>query len=209
MDFVHIAISAHVAHGDLVASDKALKAGLTDPGIGLVILKHLFVSCANVADLKQICSPLYKDHPAIWDIIKPHLRDFEFAKYIRNIAVGHVKPELSHKTLVWRPELNDVLKESGASAETFLGYAVLETAINTFVDDKGHRIFDGDIDLNYPPEKTQFFNFLESTVQVGIDYCAAVAVAALENANLPNFTENLLELSMNAGKTDFTYIRKD
>ncbi len=208
MDYIHIAISARLAHGDLVAADGALEAGPSDHAVRLILMKQLLVSCANVTDLELICRVLYKDHPAISDIITPHRRNFEFAKYIRNIAVGHVNPALSQKTLEWRPELNAVLTKSDAPAEAFLGYAVLETAINTFVDGEQHRIFDSDTDLAYPPDLTRFLNFLGSTVHVGIAYCAAVAAAALEHANLPDFSENWLELSAKAGATDFAFIKR-
>ncbi|MDR3439919.1 hypothetical protein [Telmatospirillum sp.] len=171
-------------------------------------MKQLLVSCANVTDLELICRALYMDHPAISEIITPHRRNFEFAKYIRNIAVGHVNPALSQKTLEWRPELNVVLTKPDAPAEAFLGYAVLETAINTFVDGERHRIFDSDTDLAYPPDLTRFLNFLGSAVRVGINFCAAVAAAALEHANLPDFNENWLALSAKAGATDFAFIKR-
>ena len=208
MDFAHIAISARVSHGDLVAADAALEASPSDHGVRLILVKHLLVSCANVTDLDLICRALYKDHPAISEIIAPHRRNFEFAKYIRNIAVGHVNPALSQKTLEWRPELNAVLTKPGAPAEAFLGYAVLETAINTFVDGERHRIFDSDTDLAYPPDMTRFLNYLGSTVHVGIAYCAAVTTAALDHANLPDFNENWRELSTKAGATDFAFISR-
>ena len=208
MDYIHIAISARLAHGDLVAADGALEAGPSGHGVRLVLMKQLLVSCANVSDLEQTCRALYKDHPAISEIITPYRRNFEFAKYIRNIAVGHVNPALSQKTLEWRPELNVVLTKSDTSAEAFLGYAVLETAINTFVDGERHGIFDSDTDLAYPPDQTRFLNFLGSTVHVGITYCAAVADAALEQTKLPDLSENWLELFAKAGATDFAYITR-
>ncbi|MEL6216708.1 MAG: hypothetical protein AAFQ99_13660, partial [Pseudomonadota bacterium] len=75
MDFVHIAISARLARGDLVAADAALEASTTDHGVRLILVKHLLVSCANVTDLELICRALYKDHPAISEIITPHRRN--------------------------------------------------------------------------------------------------------------------------------------
>jgi hypothetical protein len=95
-----------------------------------------------------------------------------------------------------------------APAEAFLGCAVLESAINTFVDGERHRIFDGDTDLAYPRDLTRFLNFLGATVHAGIAYCAAVAAVALEHANLPGFNENWLELSAKAGATDFAFITR-
>lgn len=208
MDFVHLAISARLAHGDLVAADSALEAGPGDPGIKLILIKQLLVSCANVADLELSCRALYKDHPELSEIITPHRRKFEFAKYIRNIFVGHVNPAVSQKVLEWRPELNCVLTKTGALADEFLGYAVLESAINTFVDGERHRIFDSDTDLAYPPDLSRFLNFLGSTVHVGIAYCAAVATATLDQAKLPDYNDKWLELSVKAAATDFAFITR-
>jgi hypothetical protein len=53
----------------------------------------------------------------------------------------------------------------------------------------------------------RFLNFLWSTVHVGIAYCAAVAAAALQHANLRNFNEKL-ELSAKAGATAFAFITR-
>jgi hypothetical protein len=72
-------------------------------------MKQLFLSCANVADIELISRGLCREHPEIGEIITPHRRDFGFAKYIRNIAVGHANPALCRKAIEWRPELNVVL----------------------------------------------------------------------------------------------------
>jgi hypothetical protein len=45
-------------------------------------------------------------------------------------------------------------------------------------------------------------------VHVGIAYCAAVAAAALQHANLPDFNKDWLELSAKAGVTDFAFITR-
>ncbi len=39
MDFVHVAISARLAHGDLIAADAALEAGPDERGVRLVLIK--------------------------------------------------------------------------------------------------------------------------------------------------------------------------
>lgn len=208
MNYVHIAISARLAHGDLIAADRALESGPREHEVRLILVKQLLVSCANVADLEQVCRALYKDNPGISDIIGSHRRNFEFAKYIRNVAVGHVNPVLSQKTPEWHPELNIVLRQQDALADAFLGYAVLETAINTFVDGERHRIFDSDTDLAYQLDLTRFLNFLGRTVHVGIAYCEAVAAAAIKDAKLSDFNRIWPELSSKAGLTDFFFITR-
>ena len=208
MDFVQIAISARLAHGDLVAADRALEAGAADHGTRLILIKQLLVSCANVSDLEGISRTLYKAHPEVGEIIVPHRRSFEFAKYIRNIAVGHVNPALCRKAIEWRPELNALLVEPKEGADVFLGYAMLETAINTYVDGERHRIFGGDTDLAYPPDMTRFLNFLGQTVHVGIAYCGALSAIAVPKAGLPEYQANFFELAMKAGLTDFKFITR-
>lgn len=208
MNFVHIVISARLAHGDLIAADTALEAGPADHSIRLLLIKQLLLSCANIADLELICRALYKYNPGISEIITPHLRNFEFAKYIRNITVGHVNPALCRKTLEWHPVLNSILTKSDVKAEACVGYFLLDTAINTFVNDGQHRIFESETDLFYPPDMTRFLNFLGSTVEVGMAFCSAVATTALEQVNLPDYKENWLELSVKASDTDFNYITR-
>jgi hypothetical protein len=96
------------------------------------------------------------------------------------------------------------LKPSG---DVFLGFGILETAINTLVDGDSDRTFENDTDLGYPPDLTRFLNFLGSTVRVGIAYCEALA-AAVRRAELPDFGSNLVELAIEAGKTDSKFITR-
>ena len=204
LDYIQIVISARLAHGDLVAADKALEVGPDDHAMLLVLLKQLLVSCANVADLEGISRGLYKDHPELNEIISTHRRGFEFAKYVRNIAVGHVNPALCRKAIEWRPELNAVLAAPDAGA--FLSYAILETAINTFVDGERHKVFESDTDLAYPPDLTRFLNYLGETVHTGIAYCSALSAIAVSRAELPDYREKWFELAAKAGQTEFKFI---
>lgn len=208
VDFIQIAISARLAHADLVAGDRDLEAGPSDPATRLILIKQLLVTCANVSDLEGLSRPLYQAHPELGDLITSHKRRFEFAKYIRNIAVGHVNPALCRKAIEWRPELNALLAEPEEGAGVFLGYAVLETAINTIVDGERHRIFESDTDLAYPPDMTRFLNVLGQTVHIGIAYCDALGAVAVTKAKLPDFQKHLLDLAMKAGQTDFKFITR-
>lgn len=208
LDYIQIVISARLAHGDLVAADEALEAGPDDHAMRLVLLKQLLVSCANVADLEGISRELYKDHPELNEIISTHRRGFEFAKYMRNVAVGHVNPALCRKAIEWRPELNAVLAASDAGADAFLSYAILETAINTFVYGERHKVFDSDTDLAYPPDLTRFLNYLGETVHAGIAYCSAISAIAVSRAELPDYREKWFELAAKAGQTEFKFITR-
>jgi hypothetical protein len=208
LDYIQIVISARLAHGDLVAADKALEAGPDDHAMRLVLLKQLLVSCANVADLEGISRGLYKDHPELNEIISTHRRGFEFAKYMRNVAVGHVNPALCRKAIEWRPELNTVLAACDAGTDAFLSYAILETAINTFVDGERHKVFESDTDLAYPPDLARFLNYLGETVHAGMAYCSALSAIAVSRAELPDYREKRFELAAKAGQTEFKFITR-
>ena len=208
MDYIQIAISARLAHGDLVAADAALETGPTDPAVGMLLIKQLLIACANVTDLEGISRALYKDHPELNKIVDAHRRGFAFAKYLRNIAVGHVNPALCHKAVEWRPELNAVLAHPKPGTDLLMAYAVLETAINTYVDRDRHKIFDSDTDLIYSPDRRRFLNYLGEMVHAAIAYCAALAAVAVGYAGLPDFPENMLDLAAKAGRTDFKFITK-
>jgi hypothetical protein len=104
--------------------------------------------------------------------------------------------------------LNAVLATLKAGYDVFLNYAIIETAINTFVDGDRHRIFESDTDLGYPPDLTRFLNFLGNTVHAGIAYCEALAAAAVRHAELPDFESRLIELAIKAGNTDFRFITR-
>lgn len=208
MDYVQIALSARLAHGDLLAADEALETGVAGHGLSMILIKQLLITCANVNDLEVISRVLYREHPELSEIFTPHRRSFEFIKYIRNIAVGHINPALCRKAVEWRPEINAVLTSPQPGADIFLSYAVLETAINTYVYEDRHKFFESDTDLAYPPDRVRFLNFLGRTVHVGINFCDALAQAAIARADLPDFGENVFELAVKAGRTDFKFITR-
>ena len=91
-------------------------------------------------------------------------------------------------------------------ADVFLGYAVLETAINTCVDGEEHQIFEGDTDLAYPPDMARFLDFIGQAVHIGIAYCEALAAVA--KGELPDFKANLLDLAVKNGNSDFKFITR-
>ncbi len=208
MDYLHIAASGRLAHGDLVAADKALEAAESDHAVRLVLIKQLLISCANITDLELTSRGLYKQHPKLNELYSPYRHNFDFVKYLRNIAVGHVNPALCAKAFEWRPELNVVITQNTPGANAFMSYAVLETAINSYVDGEKHKIFDSETDLAYPPDLTRFLNLLGDTVRVGIAFTEALATAALGQIQLPDYETEFLNLAMKAGKTDFAFITR-
>lgn len=188
INYVHILIAARLAQADLHTADAALKGGQGLP-MELVLMRHLLIAVANVADLEATVRSLYQAHPELSALAGPHRKAFEFAKYLRNISVGHLNPSLSAKTLEWHPELNKTLRDSAEHALWITSYLVLETAINTYVNEDGHRFFEGDTDLVIPDERRRFLNFLGETVHAAMAFANKLAEIAVENKILANYDD--------------------
>lgn len=175
----------------------------------ILFIRHLILELANVADLASVSGSLYQDCSDLGKLHRPIRTALEFFKYLRNIYVGHFNPSLTDKTFEWRPESNDVVMRSGLEPSCFLSLIALETAINTYADpETGHKIFDSDTDLFYPPDNTRFLYLLGDTVLGALSYLTALIDEVRSRAGLPDYQEKMFELAMIAGATDFSVLTK-
>ena len=85
----------------------------------------------------------------------------------------------------------------------------LETAINTYTDPAtGHKIFDSETDLNYPPDNTRFLNFLGETAIQSLEYSERLIEIAAGKVDIPDMKSEWLKLAKKAGKTEFRHLTK-
>lgn len=207
MDYVHILVAARLAQADLKTADEALEASPDFP-MRLVLMRHLLVAIANVADLEVSVRSLYQKHPALSGTIGPHRKALDFAKYLRNISVGHLNQGVAAKAVEWRPELNKLLREDEPSALALAAFMVLETAINTYVVDEEHRFFESETDLMYPPDLQRFHNFLGQTVHASLRFIERLANVAINEGKLADYDATWHDLALKAGQTDFQFLTK-
>ncbi len=175
----------------------------------LILIRHLILELANIADLATISSALYKNHPDLSELHKPIRKALEFFKYLRNVYVGHFVPDLTDKTFEWIPHANLVLGSTEPDKQLVVSWFALETAINTYSDtESGHKIFDSETDLNYPPDRIRFLDFLGNTVLGASSYVARLIPVTRSYVVVPDLAEDLIQLSVTAGRTDFSVLRK-
>lgn len=201
-------IHGEILRADLVSVDAHFASiGITD-SVGLVHLKTAFVALANVADFESLVSPSYKVHAAPSVLLKPFKRNLEFAKYLRNKAVGHIHPQLIAKAIEWQPLLRRVPgRLQGSQGFLVLNLWLLETAINSYVNKAGrHKIFDGETDLMYPPDWNRFLGFLETTIRGSILYLESLASFWTPTLVPPDAEPFDLDLALKAGKTRFRFL---
>lgn len=165
----------------------------------LLLMRHLIIEVANVADLAAISGGLYKNHPGLSDLHRPIRKALEFFKYLRNVYVGHFVPDLTDKTFEWIPQTNGLLGSTELTRQWIVSWFALETAVNTYADpDIGHKIFDSDTDLSYPPDYTRFLNFVGATA-----YVTRLITSARSHIDVPDLNEKMFELAAAAAQTNF------
>lgn len=198
-----------VTHHGLLATHEALEAGTANINMRMVLLRHIMLEIANTADLAGQSRSLYRDHPDLGDLYSLIGKGLEFCKYLRNKYVGHFVPELTAKTFEWLPQTNALLGSGELDKQLAVSWLALETAINTYVDEtSGHKIFETDTDLNYPPDRTRFLNFLGETALGAIAYVIRLIEITRGYVSIPDMEKDWLELAIEAGKTDFEYLTK-
>ncbi|NCN85413.1 MAG: hypothetical protein GW808_02040 [Sphingomonadales bacterium] len=208
MDFRHICTAAMVAKHDLQTAHEALEAGPETQNLRIVFMRHIILEIANIADLTTISKGLFKDHRKLGELHKPLSKSLEFFKYIRNVYVGHLVPDLTDKTFEWMPQANMVIGGTEPDGGITISWFALETAINTYADDDGHKIFESDTDLNYPPDLERFLNFLGETALRSLAYVTQLIEASGDSFDVPDIKADMIELAMKAGDTDFKFLRK-
>ncbi len=219
MDYRHICSAAMIArHGLQTAhnaannagSDKdGLEAAVEFHGMRQILFRYIMLEIANVADVAKISKSLYNDHPELSAMHKELSKAFEFFTYIRNKYVGHLVPELTAKTFEWQPYAYTALGKEEPGQSLLLSWWILETAINTFTDpSSGHKIFDGETDLHYPPDQTRFLDFLGETVVQSLEYTASLIEVTVENVEIPDMENDWASLAIKAGKTEFEFLAK-
>ena len=210
-EYLRLCALARIACADLVTVDRELSATESPPDRFVVMTKHALLALANTYDLELTVRRAYRAHPDLSALYRPLEKRLAFARYLRNIYVGHINPDLIGKALEWKPELRTLLAmtENDDLINIHINLAVLETAINTYVDSEGgHKVFEGDTDLQYPPDETRFLIFLTEAVRGAIAFLKALTTAVHTHISPPSSTSENIQLFMKAGATDFRFITK-
>ena len=108
---------------------------------------------------------------------------------------SHIKYELLIKAIEWKPELKYMLRTIDKSECIYLcNIYVLETAINTFINQDGsHKIFESETDLNYPPDFNRFLIFLTHVVKQAIEYLDSLSNVLEKNVEILDYNDTDLE----------------
>ncbi len=201
---------SRLVHGDLVAAyDKLQECRLGPDGSWVQSLKAALTAMANLADLEGALRPLYKGHPQVAARMKELRPSLDFAKYLRNVYVGHINDDLIAKAFEWRPEMRALPEERTLTGTFLLNIYVLETAINTYVaPDGSHGMFPSETDLIYPPNAERFGTWLAETMYQSIKVLDEVATATYADVEPLGEGLDMMEKFKAAGLNDFSRLKK-
>lgn len=203
-------VHLEIIRADLLSVDAHFSAiGITNAS-GLMHLKMAFVALANLGDFEQQMRLSYKTHCQPSVHFKQLRKKIEFATYLRNKVVAHIHPELIAKAIEWQPTLRRVPGRIDKPDQALLvNLWVLETAINTYVDESGaHKIFESETDLLYPPNWSRFLSFLESSIRGSMVYLSSLSDFWIPKVAPPDSDAFDPELALKAGSTEFQFLKK-
>lgn len=202
-------IKARLIKSDLIEILKQFERYSLKNMSSIILLKQALISIANLVDFERTMRVIYSEHRNLSSIFNEMYDEYEFAKYIRNKFVGHIKIDLLTKAIEWKPELRYLLHKTNDPEVMFLyNIWILETPINSFVDSNGkHRIFNSDTDLIYPPDYQRFINFITETIKSAIEYLNILDAILYISIDEYEKTENI-EHWLLASHTIFKYIKK-
>ena len=201
-DFICLTILLH----DLKCFDEELSEPTKD--IDAIINKmrnarNVFVSLHNLKDSMNRIR-IHGGEAQFISETRRLRRDLDFIVHIRNKGVGHLDRTLLERAAQWVPELFHVNSYENDNYLTFMAYkAVLESAINSYLNEKGkQKVFETEIDFFYPPNAEQFFIFLSDIVKRSIAWLETMRDAVGEEINLHS-DDMVKEMSAVAGGTNF------
>ena len=164
--------------------------------------RGVFITLYNI---KDVTSKLRIHNPAEY-VAKTKVvrKKLELANHIRNKGIGHLDTTLLKRAVQWNPL---IFVETGKETDDLrladAHRAVLESCINSYIDNDGvQKEFGHEVDLFYPKDTEEFYDYLKSVVQESLDWLAESK--EILNAQIKyHSTEDIFELSSVAGATNF------
>lgn len=164
--------------------------------------RNVFVSLHN---LKDSMNRIRIDGDAQFTLDTRMLRrDLDFIAHIRNKGVGHLDKVLLERAAQWIPQLFHVNSHENDDYLTFLSYqAILESTINSYLNEDGEqKVFKTEIDILYPPNSKQLFEFLSDIIKRSMSWLER-ARKIIRSEIEWHSNDKIEEMAFIAAKTNF------
>lgn len=183
---------------DLRAPTNDLKAHIRK----LRITRNFFITLNNLNDLLKQGG--IRGDAEFQSHTRKLRKKLGFINHVRNKSAGHIDFVLSERTVQWMPQLFMESSRENYEYRIFESHrALLEASINSFVTEDGQqKVFGHEIDLVYPPDRLEFYEFLEGVVTESIAWLRHATQVVESDINFHTL-DSAEELGAIAGKTNF------
>lgn len=173
------------------------------------LLKNGFLAYSTLGELLKTFSKYTIDNEALSQKMKILRVKLDFMNHLRNKCTGHLDDVLIDKAIQWEPSL---FSKSVVESEhhIYIVYkTLLESAINSYIDDKGdQKYFHTEIDLFYPPNWDEFIKFMSESQIDSMDFLDEIISEIKQNLHIIDNREDLFLQAAIAGQTDFRLPKK-
>ncbi len=137
------------------------------------------------------------------DLKNKILPGLDFANYVRNKIAGHIENEVIDNSVQWEPTIfQDSIKNNGELQRFLLYRSILESAINSYIDETGkHKIFNQEIDILFPNTCKLFYTYHIKLINESLEYLRKLKTKM--NSKIIYFHGLPANLFKKAGETDF------
>lgn len=134
----------------------------------------------------------------------------EFMNHLRNIISGHLDTTVITNAIQWQPALfTDETKDDYDYQLNVFYIGLLESAINSYINKDGsHRVFKGEIDINYPPNQKELFGYLEKVNTLALELIDDIIQIIKSEIKFILSKHELFQLAFEAGQTNFEIKKK-
>ncbi|TFD99104.1 hypothetical protein E2605_03215 [Dysgonomonas capnocytophagoides] len=130
--------------------------------------------------------------------------DLEFMNHLRNIISGHLDNRTIRNAIQWESSVFHLTVSHDINCQLNMFYkSLIECSINSYVDISGkHKVFKGEIDLFYPPNQKELFDYLEKVNSQALNFIECILDEIKPQIKFVK-NDEFLKLALEAGKVDF------
>ena len=157
-----------------------------------IYLKYDFIPLNLLRESLDGFSIYCKDNPELTAQHKKLKKDLDFVNHLRNKVGAHLSDEALDKMIQWNPDIYaDKARTNTVVQEYQIYRAMMEVAINSYLDEKGQqKQFGTDLDIEL--EAKVFYTYLLNTVNSAIHFLKEIQNIIRPNIKYIKLSESTL-----------------
>lgn len=168
-----------------------------------IYLKYDFIPLNLLRESLENFSIYCKDNAELSSQYKRLKKDLDFVNHLRNKVGAHLSDEALDKMIQWNPDIYDDRARTNALFQEYQIYrAMMEVAINSYLDEKGRQKQFG-TEIDFELESKTFYTYLLNTVRLSIRF-----LEEIQNIIRPNIKDIKVSESALSKEERSDYLKK-